>query len=269
MAKFNLKWSNIVKVVLVILLVVGLYYLVYNRSVFNFNMYEGLHDKGLDDKDNFSNILTNFKDLTDNIGNALNALSNPKSESPIDTQINKMIVDTQTLQEELYQNINYKNETDAIWEKLFTTINDAKSTSNKMTRIAHEGEKEIYKETLLLKQLVLDATKQFKDLKTKYLNIPSQSTSTLISSITSQSPSKTTETFDNLDQSINSSLMQPYASNKCGPINPAKFFFDNIEFKPDCCPSTYSSSQGCACLCPQQINYLNSRGGNRTLPTEY
>ena len=73
----------------------------------------------------------------------------------------------------------------------------------------------------------------------------------------------------NDDQSINCSLMQPYASYKCGPINPAKFFFDNIEFKPDCCPSTYSSSQGCACLCPQQINYLNSRGGNRTCPTQF
>ena len=42
MAKFDLKFSNIVKVVLVILLVVGLYNLVYNSNVFNYSMYEGL-----------------------------------------------------------------------------------------------------------------------------------------------------------------------------------------------------------------------------------
>ena len=40
--------------------------------------------------------------------------------------------------------------------------------------------------------------------------------------------------------------------------------FANTPFKPECCPSTYSSSQGCACTSSDQVNYLNQRGGNRT-----
>ena len=61
----------------------------------------------------------------------------------------------------------------------------------------------------------------------------------------------------------------PYAKHNCGPINVNKSFFDEINFKPDCCPSTYSSSMGCACMCPQQLSYLNSRGGNRSSPSEF
>jgi len=38
---------------------------------------------------------------------------------------------------------------------------------------------------------------------------------------------------------------------------------------PNCCPSTYSSSTGCVCRTPEQVKYLNSRGGNRTLATNY
>ena len=41
-------------------------------------------------------------------------------------------------------------------------------------------------------------------------------------------------------------------------------FFANNEFTADCCPSSYSSSTGCACMTPEQLNYLNTRGGNRT-----
>ena len=46
-------------------------------------------------------------------------------------------------------------------------------------------------------------------------------------------------------------------------------FFKNNAFKPECCPSTYSSSNGCACTSDKQIEYLNQRGGNRTLPTNF
>ncbi len=46
-------------------------------------------------------------------------------------------------------------------------------------------------------------------------------------------------------------------------------FFKNNSFKPECCPSTYSSSNGCACTSDDQIEYLNQRGGNRTMPTNY
>jgi hypothetical protein len=45
--------------------------------------------------------------------------------------------------------------------------------------------------------------------------------------------------------------------------------FDNNKFDPDCCPSVYSNSSGCVCATPEQMKYLNQRGGNRTLTTEY
>jgi len=34
-------------------------------------------------------------------------------------------------------------------------------------------------------------------------------------------------------------------------------------FRPDCCPSTYSTSSGCACLSNDQLTFLSDRGGNR------
>lgn len=45
--------------------------------------------------------------------------------------------------------------------------------------------------------------------------------------------------------------------------------FANTPFKPECCPSTYSNSSGCACLTGQQYNYLISRGGNNLPYSEY
>jgi hypothetical protein len=47
------------------------------------------------------------------------------------------------------------------------------------------------------------------------------------------------------------------------------FFFQNNQFKPECCPGPYSSSTGCACMSTEQINYLNTRGGNRTSDSEF
>jgi hypothetical protein len=48
------------------------------------------------------------------------------------------------------------------------------------------------------------------------------------------------------------------------------FFFADNKFKPECCPSTYSDSMGCACLSQAQVDYINQRGGNRTLgPTDF
>mgnify|MGYP000334843870 CR=1 FL=1 len=40
--------------------------------------------------------------------------------------------------------------------------------------------------------------------------------------------------------------------------------FAKNKFKPECCPAPYSSSTGCVCMTSEQINYLNTRGGNRT-----
>jgi hypothetical protein len=47
------------------------------------------------------------------------------------------------------------------------------------------------------------------------------------------------------------------------------FFFQNNQFKPECCPAPYSSSTGCACMSAEQIKYLNTRGGNRTSDSEF
>ncbi len=46
-------------------------------------------------------------------------------------------------------------------------------------------------------------------------------------------------------------------------------FFANSEFKPECCPSSYSSSQGCWCGSSQDFNYIITRAGNNVPYSEY
>jgi hypothetical protein len=46
-------------------------------------------------------------------------------------------------------------------------------------------------------------------------------------------------------------------------------FFATTPFKPECCPNTFSSSQGCACMTVKQVKYLNDRGGNNVPFSEY
>lgn len=60
--------------------------------------------------------------------------------------------------------------------------------------------------------------------------------------------------------------------NEGGPIplpESEMLFFDTNKFTPECCPSTYSNANGCLCASPEQMKYLNERGGNRTLTSEY
>lgn len=45
--------------------------------------------------------------------------------------------------------------------------------------------------------------------------------------------------------------------------------FATTPFKPECCPNTYSTSTGCACMTGQQYNYLVTRGGNNVPYSEY
>jgi hypothetical protein len=45
--------------------------------------------------------------------------------------------------------------------------------------------------------------------------------------------------------------------------------FATTEFKPECCPNTYSTSMGCACMTVGQYNYLIDRGGNNVPYSEY
>ena len=45
--------------------------------------------------------------------------------------------------------------------------------------------------------------------------------------------------------------------------------FANTPFKPECCPNTFSTSTGCACMTGNQYNYLILRGGNNFPYSEY
>jgi len=42
--------------------------------------------------------------------------------------------------------------------------------------------------------------------------------------------------------------------------------FETTKFKPECCPNTYSTSTGCACMTLGQYKWLNERGGNNSPP---
>jgi len=45
--------------------------------------------------------------------------------------------------------------------------------------------------------------------------------------------------------------------------------FANTPFKPECCPNTFSTSTGCACMTGKQYNYLITRGSNNVPYSEY
>jgi hypothetical protein len=47
------------------------------------------------------------------------------------------------------------------------------------------------------------------------------------------------------------------------------FMFATTPFKPECCPNTYSTSTGCACMTGQQYNWLIQRGNNNVPYSEY
>lgn len=43
------------------------------------------------------------------------------------------------------------------------------------------------------------------------------------------------------------------------------FMFKNNQCKPSCCGASFSCDGGCVCTSPQQREYINTRGGNRTV----
>lgn len=51
-----------------------------------------------------------------------------------------------------------------------------------------------------------------------------------------------------------------------GPDN--LFLFKNNQCKPECCPSSFSCGSGCVCTTAKQRDFIASRGGNRTGPTD-
>lgn len=75
-----------------------------------------------------------------------------------------------------------------------------------------------------------------------------------------------------LDANSSASWYKSLEGNVGGPVplpeGQLAMFAEN-KFDPNCCPSTYTTGSGCACVSPEQAKYLNQRGGNRTLPTEY
>lgn len=48
------------------------------------------------------------------------------------------------------------------------------------------------------------------------------------------------------------------------PLKGTMDFFQKTKFLPECCPSTYTKGDGCACLSNDQMEHIKSRGGNRT-----
>lgn len=50
-----------------------------------------------------------------------------------------------------------------------------------------------------------------------------------------------------------------------GELSPDNMFmFKNNQCKPECCGSTFSCDGGCVCTTPDQRDFINARGGNRT-----
>jgi hypothetical protein len=49
-----------------------------------------------------------------------------------------------------------------------------------------------------------------------------------------------------------------------GPDN--LFMFKDNQCKPSCCGASFSCDGGCVCTTPEQRDYINTRGGNRTAP---
>jgi hypothetical protein len=46
------------------------------------------------------------------------------------------------------------------------------------------------------------------------------------------------------------------------------FIFKNNQCKPECCGASFSCGSGCVCTTPQQRDFINQRGGNRTAPED-
>jgi len=62
------------------------------------------------------------------------------------------------------------------------------------------------------------------------------------------------------NESLNGPEFKPDADNL--------FIFKNNQCKPECCGASFSCDGGCVCTTAQQRDYINQRGGNRTLPDD-
>jgi hypothetical protein len=58
---------------------------------------------------------------------------------------------------------------------------------------------------------------------------------------------------------------EPMLGPEFKPGPDSLFIFRDNQSKPECCSASYASDMGCICTTPQQRNYINMRGGNRTM----
>lgn len=70
-----------------------------------------------------------------------------------------------------------------------------------------------------------------------------------------------TYVYEKFENRINSHTTQSQETH----LDDSMLFFRGNKFKAECCPSSYTSSTGCACISPIQSNYLKQHGGNRPL----
>jgi hypothetical protein len=73
-------------------------------------------------------------------------------------------------------------------------------------------------------------------------------------------------------EDYSSGIYQSLENNTGGAVplpDSEMIMFAENKYAPECCPSVYSNSSGCVCATPEQMKYLNQRGGNRTLTSEY
>ena len=82
-----------------------------------------------------------------------------------------------------------------------------------------------------------------------------------------QSPYMLMEGLKNKEGLVSKTTSKPTLKEGFSSIkesnNPfSMLFFKDTKFKPQCCPSSYSNSMGCACINKNQYQYLITRGGN-------
>ena len=95
------------------------------------------------------------------------------------------------------------------------------------------------------------------------------------------------ETFQSIGSDINNNIgdgvkdsymnkrLEVKSDNSKSSIMPAEILdrsmniFSETKFSHSCCPSTYSTSNGCACDVGSIEDFINKRGNNRTSCSEY
>ena len=62
---------------------------------------------------------------------------------------------------------------------------------------------------------------------------------------------------------------EPLTGPAFEPGDDALFMFKNNQCKPECCGASFSCGGGCVCTTPKQRDYINTRGGNRTISGDF